>query len=1523
MPADPRQDAAPASSTSDDAPASSTNEIPPVSSRNELPPLSSRNDGAPASSRGDEPPLSSEPGRRLQLDQTMAAMLPAFQKRRSPATPSRPLSTPPPDSRPVDSRPVDSRPADSKPRVATPPPVSPPIREDDSITFLGDDDDDDDDGVPSSGSLGVGPNNTMMLPMPSTGPGTGSRLLRIPKKGDRIGGEDGRRFEIVERLGIGGMAVVFLAKDTVLDRTVAIKFVTIEVLSVAPAEVIERFKLEARASARLSHENIVRIFDLGTSNSVPFLIMEHLEGRPLDSIEMHQELDALGAVRIMADVARGLSHAHKAGIVHRDLKPSNVFIVKDGRAKIVDFGLASVAFGLDSRGTEWLALAGTPRYMSPEQWKGEPQDARTDIWAAGVMLFEMLVGRPPFPGDSLVDVRKLVLSREPATPVRKLRPDLPEEAGRLIERLLAKDATKRLPTADELLDGLVALEVALSRTIRRATQVAAAAKDQPRIQPERRQATFLSCALADLMPLSEELELDDFSALLDGFFEVCATVVRQLEGTVLTSLGGRVVACFGFPIAHEDDAQRAVRAGFLIAGALGGFPRRDGAPHAAQIGVHTSLAIASRLPGTGDDATPILQGEAPHVAMWLEEKARANEILMSRRTQMLVRNMFETEVVGGLTPEGATRAIETYRALRPDPTARPNEHGMAEGLTPLVGREAEVKELRSLWDRSRGGEGQFVMLAGEAGIGKSRLVELLKEQIATQPHHLVGCQSWLHFKNTAFYPVATGLRRIFGLTPEMPALDQLEKLEVFLSDLGIALDEHVPLFASLLSIPLSGGYVAPTLSPDLLKGKVIEAIVTTLLRLAAHEPTLLLLEDLHWSDTSTLELLGVLQGRMTSARLMLLMTFRPDFAPPWPERTNLHRITLARLTASQTVAMAAFASQGRNLPTEVVEQVVRRTDGIPLFVEELTRMVADAWEQATQKGEAVNVQTFASSTIPETLSELLLARLDRLADNGKEVAQLGAVLGREFPYALIERASTLDETSLRAGLMQLVEAGVMRPEGQGDETQYVFKHALIQDAAYQSLVRARRQEHHFRAAEVLVRHFPEATALHPELVGHHFAEAGRSDEAVGYFEKAGQRAVQRFANTDAVIHYSRAIEELRTLRARTERDRRELALQLALGAPLIATKGTAAPQVRETYARARELCQVADDGAQLFPTLLGLTQFYMVAAEPKIAVEIGQQLLSQAERSSDTTMQMLAHRSLGMSLTLRGNFVLAHEHNERGFAIYNREQHGKLALKYGQDPGVWCGGQLAWCLWFLGYADQALERAKDALQLARDVNHPLSIAFALYYLAAIHNHRREFETASQIADSSLKLALEHKLAQWVAMSNIQRGWALLGMGNHEEGAEQLRGGMEGWTKTGAKAGRTIFLSALIWGLWRAGQIDEAMHTLDEAEQMIMTQDERYFEAELLRLRGELMLAADASHKGAAIDCFHRSLEIAAQQRARAWELLTAMSLGRTLAREGRPGEAAGLLKPVLDWFTEGTDTSDLREARALLAEWQA
>lgn len=1339
---------------------------------------------------------------------------------------------------------------------------------------------------------------------------SGERAAEVRRgPGDRVGGEDNQRFELIEHLGAGGMGTVFLAHDALLERTVALKFLAHDPSSAA--DVVERLRLEARATARLNHENIVRIFDLGSAGGVPFLTMEYVEGQPLASVAARREIDALRATRIIADVARGLSHAHRMGIVHRDLKPSNVLITKSGRAKILDFGIASAGAGLEGGATQ---LAGTPRYMSPEQWRNDAQDGRTDIWAAGVIFYELLTGRAPFPGERPTEVLAQVLSAKAAPSIRALRPELPEEAERIVERTLCKDVAQRLGTADELLDLLVGLEVALERNVRAAGHEPAPGV-APKPRPERRQVTLLSCSLADVIELSEALDLDDFAELLDSFFAICTTVVRQLEGTTVAALGGRVVACFGYPVAHEDDAQRAVRAAFLVSQALRALARKDGRPHGVRVGVHTSLAVVANQ-GEARHDKALVQGEGPHVAACLEQQAGEGEILVSRRTQALLRGMFQVEPVGSRSIDGA-RQIEVLRVLGAVDAASRFEQVAAHELTPVVGREAESDALRAAWSKARAGEGQLVLLSGEAGIGKSRLVQLLEAQLAGEPHTRISCQCWPHFVASALHPIVDGLMRGVGIRPESPAADRLRRLDESIAALKLDTSEYVPLLATYLSIPLSGRYAAPTLSPDLLKSRVMEALVNVLVRVASQQPTLLVVEDVHWSDASTLELLDLLSARAASAPLLVLVTFRPEFQPPWPERAHVRRISLSRLTSSQTAAMVAFASRGRSLPAEVVERLVERAEGIPLFVEELTNVVAESWQ--SESHDAISVRSFAARAIPASLHELLLARLDGLAGAGKEVAQVGAVLGRDFGYDLLRRVCALDEDAFRRGLMQLVEAGVMRPEGTGAGARYVFKHALLHEAAYQSLVKNERCAHHRRAAAALAEHFPDEAELHPELIAHHHAEAGDVESAITYLEKAGQRAVQRFANVDAVTHLTRAVRLLHTLPEGAARDRKELSLRLALGAPLMSTKGYAAPEVRETYARARDLCPVAGDDAALFPAVLGLWQFYMVGGEAETSAALGRQLLAQAQASADPIKLMLAHRGLGTSLLLLGDFEGCREHTEKGLALYDPAKNAGLAARFGQDPGVTNGLYLGWALWFLGRSDEAVARARQAVEIAKIIQHPLSIAFSQCYLALVQNSRGEHGVAKALADEANTIATEHELALWLAMSKIQRGFGRLGLGDRD-GAEELLDGIGGWTKTGAKSGLSYFLCARIWGLWQAGRLEEAMGAIEETSAFIDATKERMYEAELLRLRGEVLLARGTGHEAEAETCFRRGLEIARRQGARAWELRLATSLAKRLAGSGRRAEGLDLLSSVHAWFTEGLDTADVCQAKTLLAE---
>jgi predicted ATPase len=604
------------------------------------------------------------------------------------------------------------------------------------------------------------------------------------------------------------------------------------------------------------------------------------------------------------------------------------------------------------------------------------------------------------------------------------------------------------------------------------------------------------------------------------------------------------------------------------------------------------------------------------------------------------------------------------------------------GLTPLVGREQEVGLLLERWAQVKDGFGQVVLLSGEAGIGKSRLVQVLKEHVASEPQAwLTPCQCSPYYQNTALYPMIDLLERVaLRFEREESPEQKPRKLEGFLVQYGLPLAEAVPLLAALLSLPLPADYAPLPLSPEQQKQKIMHALLTILLRIAAQQPVLFVMEDLHWVDPTTLEFLSLLVDQGPTARILALFTFRPNFPPPWTGRSHLTQITLPRLPQRQAAEMTGWVAHGKALPVEVVAQVVAKTDGVPLFVEELTKMVLESGLLQEREERYELTGPLPPLAIPATLHDSLMARLDRLAAV-KGLAQLGATLGREFSYELLQAVSPWDEGPLQRGLHQLVAAEFLYQRGLPPQATYLFKHALIQEAAYQSLLRSTRQRYHQHVAQVVEARFPELCETQPELLAQHYAEAGLIAQAILYWQRAGQRASQPSANAEAISYLTRGLELLKTLPDTPERAQQELTLQLALGAPLMVIKGQAAPEVERAYTRARELCQQVGETPQLFPALWGLWMFYFLRAELQTARELGEQLLGLAQGVQDPVLLLEGHHALWTALFLLGELAPARTHFEQGTALYNLQQHRSLAFAYGgHDPGACCQSYAALAL---------------------------------------------------------------------------------------------------------------------------------------------------------------------------------------------------------------------------------------------------
>jgi len=1321
------------------------------------------------------------------------------------------------------------------------------------------------------------------------------------KQGDCIGKR--KRFEITGRLGKGGMGVVFAAIDRQLDRSVAIKFILPDT-QIPRNQLVRILRREAMTTARLRHDNIVSIFDIDTWKTVPYLVMEHLEGDSLAQILARERLSLLRSIEVMIDVARGMAHAHENGIIHRDLKASNVFVLTGGRAKILDFGLAALV-RLPSQSTvsagESNSNAGTPFAMPPEQWRGDSQDERTDVWAMGVMLFELFTGQRPY---SRTDARRLyedICSERAAPSVLSIQDNLPEQAESIVARAMQKKPEARFQSAAPLLDALVEFHNNLIRS--------SEAKRTTRRITQRRQLTFLSCGLTSLAKVAEDP--DEEGERLGKFMALCTEAIHSLNGRLIAVLGSRVLACFGHPIAREGDAERTVRAGLQIVRTVKKVPWQGTSSPRVRVGIHTGLEIVEDVEGESEGFQ--IQGSSPQIATSLENLASDDSIVIGQSTYQLTHSGFDFEDYGSLVIEGNPQPMAAYKVLREKDIDNRFDAAFASSQTPLIGRKADVERLVELWQCSKNSTGQFALLTGEAGIGKSRLVRVLKDRVGIEGGTRMSCQCWPQFKSSAFHAVIDLVIRSTGILREDSAEEKLHKLESSFSRLEMDPAVCVPVIASLLTISLPGTSDF-SLDPRERKKRTIDTLTAMVLAMADQKPVLFVVEDLHWADHSSLELLENVLERMVSAHILVVGTARPEFRRSWPNCAHFHHIPINHLPPGLAAKMIERALGGHELPAEVIESLVQRTEGVPLFIEEMTRAVVDSVKELGNIT-AVKDSLFAQ-VIPATLNELFLARLDRLTTAGKELAQISAVVGRSFSYSLIQGVSGLAEPALHEALLSLTESDVLLCHGRPSESKYQFKHSLIQDAAYHSLPKKRRRAHHLKVAHVLRELFPETAVTQPELLAHHYTQAGDVEQALAFWERAGRREAERFSNFEAINHFSQAIEMLAKLEQGTARNRRELSLQLALGTPLMAIKGYAAPEVERAYARARDLCRSAGGDIQLFPAIQGLWQFYMVGGELPVARELAEQLLDVAQKSDDSTLRLIAYRSLATSAFLQGEILRCRDLTELGLGLYDHRQHGSLGLTFGHDPGVAHGLYSAWALWLLGYPEQGIKTAIEAVTLAEKLCHPVSVAFSKCYLAVLHNSCGQYAAGAADAAAAKAISNAHRLALWLSVGTMMEGWARFGLGDLDEGIALLQEGVEGWRRTGARAGMTFFLVTLAEAYLKVGLLERGLAVLDEAQELVVRNSEYYYEAELYRVRGELRFAlACQDTAGAEADMEHAIL-IACQQKAKSLQLRATMSLYSLPHR--RSQETRKLLQDIYQSFSEGFATADLLKARAAL-----
>jgi class 3 adenylate cyclase/predicted ATPase len=1044
-----------------------------------------------------------------------------------------------------------------------------------------------------------------------------------------------------------------------------------------------------------------------------------------------------------------------------------------------------------------------------------------------------------------------------------------------------------------------------------------------RQQAERRQLTVLFCDLVGSTEFAARLDPEDMGRLMRAYQNTCAEVVERWDGHVAKYMGDGILAYFGWPQANEHGAERAVRAGLDLVAAVGRSPVPDGPPLAARVGIASGLVMVGELIGEGAAREQTVVGDTPNLAARLQALAAPGRVVISQATRRLVGRLFEFTDLGPLHIKGFAEPLAAWRVEGEGRAEGRFEALHGERLTPLVGREHELGILLERWAWAKDGDGQTVLLAGEPGIGKSRLTRSLIEQLADEPLVRLRYYCSPYHSNSALYPVAEQLARAAGFLPDDGAEARLDKLESVLAGATANLAQAVPLIATLLLVPTGTRYPPVNLTAETQKARTIEALVGQLVGLAAQRPVLMVLEDAHWIDPTSAELFELTVERIQRLPVLLLITFRPELTPPWSGYPHVTSLTLSRLGQRQGAQMVERLTGSKPLPSEVLQQILLKTDGVPLFVEELTKTVLDS-DLLADAGDHYELSgALPPLAIPATLHDSLMARLDRLAPV-KEVAQIGAVIGREFSYKLLAAVAPLPADRLIEALEQLVQAELVFRRGAPPEATYTFKHALVQDAAYQSLLRSKRQQLHGRIAEVLEARSSGDGETAPEVLARHLTDAGLTERAVGYWRQAGERAAGRSANLEAIAHLSRGLELLTALPDAPRVLEEELALCLAIGGPLIATKGYAAPEVERTYSRAWVLCERLDRSEELFPVLRGLWNCHLLRGGLQQAHDLSERLVALAEEQAAPLRRALARRSLGTTLYFLGRFAESAREVDAGIAIDDvleaaPDRCADLLL-YTESAGMVCRLYSAKALWFLGFPDGAVQRMEDGVALGQRLAHANSLAFALSFAAMLYGLRREFALARQRAEAAIEIAGKHRLPQWLAEATITRGFALVALGQQNEGISQLHTGLAAWNATGAHLLDTHWLGLMAEAYAQTGQFDDALGVLDRAADTAAATGERHYQAELYRLRAAVLAAI-----GEPVDAaswFRQAIDTARRQQAKSLELRAATGLARVWHAAGRRAEAHALLAPLYGWFSEGFDSPDLKEAKALLNELQ-
>jgi class 3 adenylate cyclase/predicted ATPase len=1012
---------------------------------------------------------------------------------------------------------------------------------------------------------------------------------------------------------------------------------------------------------------------------------------------------------------------------------------------------------------------------------------------------------------------------------------------------------------------------------------------------ERRQLTVMFCDLVGSTPLSARLDPEDLRGIIGAYHRCVTDIVEGFGGFVARYMGDGVLVYFGYPQAHEDDAERATRCGLALVDRVPQLKQTEELH--ARVGIATGLVVV-----VGEVVEHDVAGDTPNLAARLQALAEPDTVVIAASTRRLIGDLFEYRDLGAVEIKGIATPVPTWQVLRSSVVASRFEALRGSALSPLVGRDEEIDLLLRRWARAKAGDGQVVLISGEPGIGKSRLTAALAERLHAEPHLRLRYFCSPYHQDSALYPFIEQLGGAAGFARDDPSTARLEKLEALLARAAPA-DEDVALLTDLLSLPASKRHPLPNLSPQRKKERTLEALLGQLEGLARQQPVAIVFEDAHWIDPTSRELLDLTVESVRTLPVLLLVTFRPEFQPLWTGQPQVTMLALNRLDRRDRITLVEQIASGKALPNEVVDQIADRTDGVPLFVEELTKSVLESGVPLVG--------------IPTSLHDSLMARLDRLA-SVRRVAQIGAAIGREFSYPLLRAVSRLPEHELQASLSRLVASELVFQRGMTPDAVYSFKHALVLDAALGSLLRSARQQLHAQIADALESHSPELMDSQPELFARHYAEAGLVDKAVAYWGKAGRRSAARSAMAEAAAQFHKGLEQLALLPDTSERQRQELEFWSALAAVLNAVQGFAASETGHAYARARGLWEQLGSPSEFLQIPYGECRYHLNRGELGRAQRLAGDVLRLSGERNDSAGLVLGHHMYGGTLMFTGRFASSRPHLEEALALYDPTLHRSFVHQFGIHCQLVSPAFLGMVLFCLGFPDQALARSSATIAEALRLAHPPSLAVYLSVSTRLLLLVGDSAALGERADQLVAVATEQGFPHWRAEGTIFRGWVKVKNGDVAGGMPLLRGGSAAYGATGAELWMPHYIALIAGACEIAGQIEEAVTLLDDALQTAERTGERWLDAELYRHRGQLLLRQGRSE--AAEELYRTALSIAREQEARLWELRAAASLARLRRDQGRRAEACDLLTPVYGWFTEGFDTPDLKEAKALLDE---